>query len=91
MWPQRGSQLLTAVHTGRFNQVVNRRDQGRAPQIQPQLPWMGGACLPRGLVERDGQRVKKGGRGGGGRKRIQFHTGTTHAAGLRDDQARVIR
>lgn len=30
--------LVTAVHTGRSNLVVSRRDQGWAPQIMPQLP-----------------------------------------------------
>lgn len=59
MWTQRGSLPLTAVHTGRFNLVVNRRDQGWAPQILPQLPWMGGARLPGGLT--GGDRCEEGG------------------------------
>lgn len=82
---------LTAVHTGRFNLVVNRRDQGWAPQILPQLPWMGGAPLPaRGINRgRDGQRG--GGEGHGERKRIQLHRGAAHAAGLQGGQAGVIR
>jgi len=33
VWPLRGSPPLTAVHTGQFNRVVSRQDQGWAPQI----------------------------------------------------------
>lgn len=50
---------LTAVHTGLFNLVVSRRDQGWAPHILPQMPWMGGARLPRGIKK---ERWSEGGR-----------------------------
>lgn len=65
MRPQRGSLPVTAVPTGRFNLVVNRRDQGWAPRILPQLPGMGGARVPGGLTGRDGQGEGRGGEGHG--------------------------
>ncbi len=83
MQPQRGSLSLTAVHTGPFNLVGNRRDQGRAPQILSQLPWMGGAWLLGGLPGKAGQRGRK-------EKSVQFHWGITRDTGLHGDQAVVI-
>ena len=84
-----GHKPLTAVHTGRFNLLVNRRDQGWAPQILPQLPWMGGASLPRG-INTGGDGGREGGRDEE-RKRIPSHRGTTRATRPQGDQARVIR
>lgn len=72
MWPQRGGLPVTAVPTGRFNLVVNRLDQGWAPQILPQLPGMGGARVPGGLT----------GRGRGGTWRERGFTSTEEAVML---------
>lgn len=93
MRPQRGSLPVTAVPTGRFNLVVNSRDQGWAPQILPQLPGMGGARVPGGLTGRDGQGEGEGeGRGEerrGGTWRERGFTATGEALMLQG--CRVIR
>lgn len=87
---------LTAVHAGRFNLVVNRRDQGWAPQILPQLLWMEGAPPPpppaRGINRgRDGQR--EGGEGRDVERERGFScTGQPlMLQGLQGSQAGVIR
>lgn len=84
MRPQKGSLPVTAVPTGRFNLVVNRRDQGWAPRILTQLPGMGGARVPGGLTGRDGQ-----GEGTGGTWRERGLTSTGEALMLQG--CRVIR
>lgn len=70
---QRGASLsVTAVHAGRLNLVANRRDQGWAPRIVPQLPGMGGIRMPEGLAEGE-----MDGRGGEGRLGTRRQRGFT--------------
>lgn len=54
MWLQKAGPPLAAVRAGRFNLAASMQDQGWAPQILPQLPWVGGARLPEGLAGREG-------------------------------------